>query len=158
MTWKPIEHLWEISDSGHVRNKVSKRELRLRLRRDGYLDVKLNYKRYLVHRLVAAAFISNPQNLPQVNHKDGVRSNSNVTNLEWVDQKANMQHAIITGLFPSRKGESNGRSRITREMADQVHELLESGMRMCEIRDSLRVDYSIVNNIKRGLTWKRSVL
>lgn len=53
---------------------------------------------YYVHRLVAEAFIPNPNNLPEVNHKDGNRQNNNVDNLEWVDSRGNKIHTVQTGL------------------------------------------------------------
>lgn len=63
---------------------------------------------YYVHRLVAQAFIPNPNNLPEVNHIDGNRQNNNVSNLEWIDRTGNYQHAIDTGLRVYK-------SRLTRE-------------------------------------------
>lgn len=65
---------------------------RVTLSKDG------NTKRYLVHRLVATAFIDNPLNKPQVNHKDGNRLNNLYINLEWVTGSENMIHAYKNGL------------------------------------------------------------
>lgn len=56
-------------------------------------------KNKLVHRLVALQFIPNPQNLPEVNHKDLNKRNNNVLNLEWVTHKENIQHALRAGKF-----------------------------------------------------------
>ena len=55
-------------------------------------------KTHYVHRLVAEAFIPNPLNLPEVNHKDGNKHNNSVDNLEWVDSSGNSYHAVRTGL------------------------------------------------------------
>lgn len=52
-----------------------------------------------IHRLVAIAFIPNPKNLPQVNHKDGNKLNNNLENLEWTDNKSNTQHGYDNGLY-----------------------------------------------------------
>lgn len=52
-----------------------------------------------VHRLVAEGWVDNPYNLPEVNHKDGDKTNNSASNLEWVDRKGNAQHAVDKGLI-----------------------------------------------------------
>ena len=68
--------------------------------KDGYCIVKLRHKiAKRVHRLVAQAFINNPYNKPQINHKDGNKQNNDVNNLEWVTAQENTIHAYNTGLI-----------------------------------------------------------
>lgn len=68
----------------------------------GYLQVglTLNGKKYpkRVHRLVAEAFIPNPHNLPQINHKDGNKLNNSVSNLEWCTNRENIKHSWDNGM------------------------------------------------------------
>ena len=94
--WKPIEGyegLYEISSYGRVKSLrrniilIPKKELTGYLRCNLYLNK--NMKTVSIHRLVAQAFIPNPDNLPQVNHKDEDKSNNRVDNLEWCTVKYN---------------------------------------------------------------------
>ncbi len=96
--WQDIadyEEYYEVSNLGNVRNKKSKRILKP-TNRGGYLVVGLcknsKGKSIAIHRLVATAFIPNPENKPQVNHKDKVRNNNNITNLEWNSVAENNAH------------------------------------------------------------------
>ncbi|WP_410891373.1 HNH endonuclease [Neobacillus sp. 204] len=66
-----------------------------------------------VHRLVASTFIPNPENKPEVNHKNGVKSDNEVSNLEWNTRIENVRHSYETGLKKALKGEENNNSKLT---------------------------------------------
>lgn len=111
------EGIYEVSDMGRVKNLDHVRMpqgafhkgkiLKPHPDKDGYLRIGLtkNKKRttYSIHRLVALNFINNEFGYPQVNHIDGVVTNNNVENLEWVNQSQNTIHAIDLGLIKIRK-------------------------------------------------------
>lgn len=92
-----------VSDDGQIYSKVRKgfRAIHPNKKVD-YFTVDLwknnEGRKFYVHRLVAQAFIPNPNNLPEVNHIDGNRQNNHISNLEWVDSLGNKLHAIRTGL------------------------------------------------------------
>lgn len=103
-TWKAIDgkHPYEVSDMGRVRNADTMRVLKPCPNAKGYMRVQICGKKYRVHRLVAAAFIPNPRDLPQINHKDGNKGNNSADNLEWCDQMENYLHAVDNGLVANR--------------------------------------------------------
>ena len=85
---------YQITDDGKVWSKNTKRYLTPTKSQDGYLRVKLcygdgRYKNVSVHRIVAKMFIPNPNNYPQINHKDECKTNNTVENLEWCTQQDN---------------------------------------------------------------------
>ncbi len=102
MMWKNIEGyegLYQVSDDGQVRNSKGI-ILKPEVNKKGYLRVNLfkegKKKKYRIHRLVAMAFIPNPDNLPQINHIDEDKSNNCLTNLEWCDCKYNNNYGTHT--------------------------------------------------------------
>lgn len=105
-TWKPVteegfEHLYEVSNLGRVRRTANGRVRKLSID-DGYLVVKLCNgpleQRFFVHRLVALAFIANPDNKPEVNHVNGEKTNNRADLLEWSTTQENIDHARRIGL------------------------------------------------------------
>ncbi|MFL2104164.1 NUMOD4 motif-containing HNH endonuclease [Mycobacteroides abscessus] len=115
--WRPVEgyKAYEVSSFGRVRSKgfimnngAFRKGIILKPYPDpkGYLKVDIHRNIKKVHRLVAQAFIENSMNKPQVNHKDGDKSNNHIDNLEWMTNSENTQHAWDTGL---RKRVLNGK-------------------------------------------------
>ena len=104
--WKNIEQAdnYEVSNYGNVRNKTTKKVLKGRITKNGYLQVSLKINdtnkfvnRY-IHRLVAQAFIENPENKKEVNHIDGNKQNNDLSNLEWVTNSENQKHRHSIGI------------------------------------------------------------
>lgn len=140
-TWSKIPGYknYSVSDSGLVRNdktgriKATKSDSKGRDYQhvDLYSDGKGRSMR--VHRLVAQAYIPNPENKPEVNHKDGNPRNNRADNLEWATKSENMKHAVATGLYkpnpPSMLGRKNPnacRSRWRRVRCNETGEVFES--------------------------------
>ena len=127
--WKSVEGyegLYEVSDQGRVRslgNNKSRKEkiLKQQKNKGGYLKVSLckdgHLKPLFVHRIVAKAFIPNPNNLETVNHKDEVKSNNAATNLEWMTQGDNViySQARQVQMFDKKTGELLSTFPSTRE-------------------------------------------
>lgn len=111
------------------------------------------YKKVRLHRIVATAFIPNNCDLPEVNHKDGDKTNNSVENLEWVTSKGNKDHAWNIGLY-SNKTENHYAAVLTNTQVHQICELLEKGINNSVIADKFVIDKSIVAHIKAGDTWK----
>lgn len=104
--WKPVpgyENLYLVSNRGRIYGIKKRRLLTPAVMNKGYMLVTLwkdnEQNSMLVHRIVAQVFISNPGNLPQVNHKDTNKMNNYVSNLEWSTCQQNILHAVKMGTF-----------------------------------------------------------
>lgn len=151
--WKDIigfESLYEVSNYGQIRNVKTLRILKFHLETKGYLGISLRKnnksKRFAVHRLVAIAFIPNPENKPEVNHKDGDKQNNRVDNLEWATAKENTNHSINTGL---RK------TKLSFEIAEQIRkEFVPFKMTRQQLAIKYKVSLGTVKDIVRNVIWK----
>lgn len=121
--WRDIpeyEGLYQISNLGNIKSQHSNRMsgqkpgklLKVTLMKNGYMSLELRMgdtnKRHLVHRLIAEAFIPNPNNKPVVNHINGIKTDNRIQNLEWCTQSENIRHAIDTGLRGTSFGPPKG--------------------------------------------------
>ena len=118
--------LYEIKDDGTIIILKTGKTAKLLLNKKGYLVLSRFRKSFTGHRLVASKFIPNPKNLPEINHKDGDKTNNHRDNLEWCTAKENKKHAMDNGLFKIFKGDSNGNSKLESKEVKKIKELLEN--------------------------------
>jgi len=149
---------YKVYSDGRIWSDKYNRFLRLSKDKDGYLELKTSSDRIKAHRLVAELFIPNPLNLPMVNHKDGVKNNNDINNLEWVDNSLNMCHAYSTGLMPI--GENNVHSILTEKevltiKSTYVYRHNKFGC------SGLAIQYNVaeqtIRDIIKNRTWKHLV-
>jgi hypothetical protein len=153
--WKQYNG-YQVSNYGKVIGKRGK-YLKTKAGKDGYVHTSIidydgNDIRGL-HRIVATIFISNTDNLPEVNHIDGVKTNNRVDNLEWCTKKYNQTHASY--VLGKRLGEDCTRSFLTEEKVIEIYNLCKDGEML--YKDIAKL-YSIfpqeVTDIAQCTYWK----
>lgn len=112
-------------------------------------------KHYLIHRLVALAFIPNPLNKPCINHIDGNKKNHSLSNLEWVTYSENGLHAYRTGLnnSDSQKGVTNGQGKYPVEDVREAKRLLKANVKRSEIMQLTGLTKASLKNIRHGRVY-----
>jgi hypothetical protein len=120
----------------------------------GYLQVSIGGDRIFTHRLVAKAFIPNPENKPTINHIDGDKLNNRVGNLEWATHAENTAHAYSTGVRPS--GGDNPLSKLTSVEAALIRESYKSNYRgwQAAMARSYGVSRAVIRQIVAGRNYK----
>lgn len=151
-----IHTIYEVNKLGEVRNKATGHMMTMSFFRGGYCRVTLFILSQRidlgVHRLVANAFIPNPENKPEVNHINGIKTCNWVGNLEWMTEKENVNHAIRTGLA-HRIGEGNPNNKYSIEDVHAACKLLEQGLEPTEVSKLIPIGIHVIRNIKAGKNW-----
>lgn len=163
--WKDVsvlDNLYEISSNGNLRRKSIEKEkenksLKSFPDKDGYLKVCINlngYKNLAIHRLVAIHFIPNPENKKEVNHKNGIKTDNRILNLEWCTRRENQIHAIKNKLQPIRKGSQRGKvCKLKETIVLEIKRRLANGEKYTVIYKDYGVSPTTIYDIFKNKTW-----
>ena len=172
--FKPIlgyEDTYLISNKGNIKSlerKIKRKNhsfnnkeiiIKNHISKNGYEYCKLHknkkQKSYYVHRLVAENFIPNPHKKRTVNHINGIKTDNNISNLEWMSYSENHKHAFKLGLKKSKIGEEVWCSKLRNSDVLEIKWLLAEGcLSQSEISKMFNVSKSIICSIHNKKTWK----
>lgn len=137
-----------ITKDGEVINKHNGHKVKPQPNGKGYLRVSIGKKLMFVHRLVATLYVPNPENKPQVNHKDGNKQNNRADNLEWVTNQENRTHAVNHQLICSGVNAKN--SKLTED--DVAFIRTNKDMNITQLANKFNVARSTIRDV---LNYKR---
>jgi hypothetical protein len=154
--WKDVEGyegIYKISTYGRIKSYKTRLKGKLlsgTVNSDGYNVIILfkdGERGKRIPRLVAKAFIQNPENKPQVNHKDLNKSNNHVDNLEWCTAKENTYHATRNGHTPHKLNEwKAARIRLIKEVTPEI--------RIAELARMFGVTWAAIYHVLKGTSYK----
>lgn len=165
------EGLYQISSHGNVRSLDRSKKanhnnyyiakgklLKHSFNHKNYPEVALYNKEgkrrnHRIHKLVATNFLVKGSNQTQINHKDGIKSNNNIDNLEWCTGEENIYHAYETGLY--KHGQESHLSLLTEKEVLEIIELRKQGLLQKEISQKFNVSVGAIANILSGKSWNR---
>jgi len=141
---------FRISNRGRLLNIVTGNMATLRHDKDGYnvttIHVNGETKQVKLHRLVGYAFIPNPHNKPQINHKDGIKDNNYYLNIEWCTPKENTDHATLHNLRAVE--ERHPKAKLDRHSVLLIREALRRGDTVKSICEDFAIGKTAINSIK----------
>jgi len=171
--YKFIPVRYEIGSDGSIWSndygRTGKRQqLKTSVDRDGYLYIFLHNEKIvkkMIHRLVAESFLKQPTPNHQVNHKNGIRNDNRLENLEWVTPRENTLHGWrVNGRKQSQKsieitskrvkGINNPNAKINYQIAEEIRNLKKSGKKTRELASIYNLSMEHINDIVRGFFWK----
>lgn len=169
------KEIWyKITDNGHFvsnflrfkrvsivrsrNNKIINEEkhyiLKQNLGLNGYYTVYVSGSNKLVHRLIAEAFIPNPDNKPHINHKNAIRTDNRVENLEWCTPLENVRHSLSLNIRKLPMGQNHRKAKLKDSDVLKIRELHKLGMGSKSISFLYPVMQCSISNIISRKTWK----
>lgn len=153
ITFEDLQQRYKITKDGNVINKTTGKIKSFYISNNGYKRVSLwidgKQKKMSIHRLVALTYIPNPNNLPQINHKDGNKLNNNVDNLEWCNQEHNTKEAYKIGLIKSSTTKVN--------QYDLEGNFIKQWNSIKEACDELNLNHANISVVCKGNTNRKQV-
>jgi len=167
--WLPVkgfENYYLISNLGNVIRKygtshLKPKKLKHLFDKDGYcrVNLKVNQKTNTknIHRILAEAFLENPDNKPQINHINGVKSDNRIENLEWCTLSENRQHAYKTGLQNglSRRGVKNNFAKLENKDIIEIRKRYDKkkGLTMKVLSKEFNVSTGCIQSVLSKKNW-----
>jgi hypothetical protein len=162
--WKDVvgyEGVYKISSCGKLKRIYKTKKdsiLKCSINQSGYVCARIRinggFKNIKVHRLVCIAFLENPLNKPHVNHKNGIKTDNRLENLEWVTPLENNTHALETGLV-QKIGEKHSSAKLTTEQVLKIRELSSQGISGGKIAKIIGiVGRNHINDIIKRKKWR----
>ena len=162
--WKKINENYYVSDTGMIKSitrtkrgrsglpcTIKEKILKLNKNNSGYLIVGLHddckTKTCLVHRLVAMAFIDNPNNLKEIEHIDGNKLNNNVSKIRWCTSSENKLYAFELGLRRKFYGLNNGNSKLSDSDIEEIKNNYNNGIKQIDIAKKYNITQAYVSYV-----------
>jgi len=159
VSFKNVHKFYSISEHGEVLNTKTGRIVKPSFSTHGYKQISLRTEdgklTVKIHKLVAIHFIGEcPADKTAINHIDGDKTNNHYSNLEWVTNKENSNHARLSGLLLGYSGENNNNAKLTEADIPIIAEMAKT-QRSDDIAEIFKVNDRTIRDVLSGKTWKR---
>lgn len=146
--------LYRACADGHIWSARSKKYLKSWITENGYHQVVIGGKGLRVHRLVALTYIPNPGSKPFINHKNGIKVDNRVENLEWCTRQENAQHSIrVLGRWVNNRGMNGKNARLTDTQVIEMRQLKDEGLSYSRLARIFDTSPSNVVAIVKRRNW-----
>jgi len=155
MKWEKVDNNhYSISDCGKVRNDLTGKIIKPHKNWNGYLRIGIGRSHYFIHRLVLSAFVEKCPDGHEANHKNGIKTDNRVENLEWTTRQENYNHAMKNKLYRKARGENINSAKLSGENVRRILDYNNNGISTRILAYVFGVSMQSIRNILKRKTWK----